>query len=149
MPSSFDGSARSVPTTTIKRARALPNAGSYTSISTPPSSANPGLFLRPHEVPEFDGEVAVFEYEKAGRGCIRLLRLVEVIRLRMGASNRAANARTSQAGGRSGGVCPPTPACEPTANSAPSGEFFVTRRANAVTRLATCGRTRKASHRPK
>ncbi len=80
MSSYFNYSARSAPTTTIKRARALPNAGSYTLYFHAPKFGKSGLFLRPGEVPEFDGEEAIFEYEKAGRGRIRLLRLVEVIR---------------------------------------------------------------------
>lgn len=59
--------------------RALENAGGHTLFFKLHGFGKSGRFLRPHDVPEFDGEEPVFEYESKG-GQIRLLRLVEVTR---------------------------------------------------------------------
>ena len=74
----YDYSGTKPATTVIRRQRTLPNAGGRTLHFHAPGFGKSGLFLRPEEVPEFDGEEAVFEFERAGRGRIRLLRLVEV-----------------------------------------------------------------------
>lgn len=74
----FDYVAKSPATTRVQRMRAREEAGRHTLFFKAPGFGKSGLFLRPEEVPEFDGEEAVFEYERAGRGRIRLLRLVEV-----------------------------------------------------------------------
>ena len=69
--------SRLAQTTTVKRMTALPDAGGRTLFFHLPRFGKSGVFLRPEEVPAFDGKEAEFEYEKiAGR--VRLLRLVRV-----------------------------------------------------------------------
>jgi hypothetical protein len=75
----FDYSGSSPTKTLIRRQRTLPNAGSRTLHFIAPNLGRKSpVFLRPEDVPEFDGEEAIFEYKPAGRGRITLLRLVEV-----------------------------------------------------------------------
>jgi hypothetical protein len=74
----YDYFPKRTSTTRVQRMRARENAGRHTLFFKAPGFGKSGLFLRPEDVPEFDGEEAIFEYEKAGRGRIRLLRLVEV-----------------------------------------------------------------------
>ena len=64
-------------TTIVQRRRALPNAGGHTLFFKLPAFGKSGRFLRPHQVPEFDGEEAEFEYERVA-GQIYLTRLVRV-----------------------------------------------------------------------
>jgi hypothetical protein len=76
----FDYFPKTPSTTTIRRARNRPENGGGTLYFHAPKFGKSGVFLSPADVPEFDGEEAIFEYERAGRGKIRLLRLVEITR---------------------------------------------------------------------
>ena len=58
----------------LTRARALPNAGGHT-LYFHYRHGKSGRFLRPGQVPEFDGDVAWFEIETVG-GKVRILRRV-------------------------------------------------------------------------
>ena len=61
-------------TALLRRMRTLPNAGGKT-LFFKLEVGRLGRFLEPREVPDFEGETAVFEYEKVA-GKIRLLRRV-------------------------------------------------------------------------
>lgn len=70
-----------LPATRVSRSRALPNAGGYTlffwcDLSPGRGSRAPGSLLEVWQVPEFEGEEAVFEYEKK-KGRVVLGRRVE------------------------------------------------------------------------
>ena len=58
----------------LTRARALPNAGGHT-LYFHYQQGKSGRFLRPPQVPEFDGDVAWFEIEIV-RGKVRIVRQV-------------------------------------------------------------------------
>ena len=61
----------------MQRRRNRPENGGETLFFKLPGFGKSGRFLRPHQVPEFEGEEAEFEYETVA-GQIRLLRLVRV-----------------------------------------------------------------------
>ena len=72
---------RSLPTTRVSRRRALPEAGGHTmffwcTVSHGRGSRAAGSLLELHQVPDFEGEEAVFEYEKK-KGRVVLGRRVE------------------------------------------------------------------------
>ena len=58
----------------LTRHRALPNAGGHTLHFHFPQGKS-GRFLRPHQVPEFDGDEAWFEVETI-KGVTRVIRRV-------------------------------------------------------------------------
>ena len=62
-------------TALLRRMRTLPNAGGGT-LFFKLEVGRLGRFLEPRDVPYFEGETAVFEYEKVA-GKIRLLRQVK------------------------------------------------------------------------
>jgi hypothetical protein len=65
----------SVLTAKLTRHRSLPNAGSRT-LFFKLEVGRLGRFLDPHQVPDFDGDEAWFEYQKV-RGEITLLRQID------------------------------------------------------------------------
>ncbi len=73
----YDHTSKRTPTTLVLRMRNGPENGGDTLFFKLPAFGKSGRFLRPHEVPEFEGEEAEFEYERVA-GQIYLLRLVRV-----------------------------------------------------------------------
>ena len=65
-------------TTTVIWKRALPEAGGHTLFFHAPRFGKSGVFLESSAVPEFDGEAAEVEYERAGCGRIRVIRIIQV-----------------------------------------------------------------------
>lgn len=65
---------QAVRTALLRRMRTMPSAGGET-LFFKLEVGRLGRFLDPHEVPDFEGETAVFEYEKVA-GKIRLLRQI-------------------------------------------------------------------------
>lgn len=64
-----------VRTALLRRMRTMPNAGGGT-LFFKLEVGRLGRFLEPHNVPDFEGETAVFEYEKVA-GRIQLLRQIK------------------------------------------------------------------------
>ena len=64
-----------VRTALLRRFRTMPQDGART-LYFKLEVGRLGRFLDPNDVPDFEGDVAVFEYEKV-RGRIRLLRKIE------------------------------------------------------------------------
>jgi hypothetical protein len=77
MSAYFNYTSRPQLTTRVQRMRALPNIGGHTLFFKLHGFGKSGRFLRPGQVPEFEGEEALFEYEKKA-GQIVLTRLVRV-----------------------------------------------------------------------